>query len=202
MKNVAVFFHPFKKFQQTSAKEWEATHFLIWYRIYHDGRFITTSAGKPRRHLGVTPNAPHFIALAEALADPCFDRFDNPMQTICLIPLHKTVHLRLQSHLLGMPEPKVENEGYGSIVKSALRFVDRKRTVSMCAEKDSSLRKALPKGDVFERESGVSGTHKVDAALAAEIEYCCNRAVDRHREHLLRLSKPDDDDLLFDDLPF
>ena len=190
MKNVAVFFHPFKQFNQLSINKWEASHFLIRYRIYHDGSYITTHTGKQRRHLGVSPNSPHFIAMAEALADPCFDRFDSPHITISLISMHNAVHQRIQRHLLGHSEPSSSGDSsYNKIAASALQFVDRSRTVSLCADKGSSLRRNLPNGDVFNKEPGIVADEKVKASIAADIEFCCNRAVDRHREHLLRIAE-------------
>jgi hypothetical protein len=189
MKNVAVFSHPFKKYAQVDKDKWEATHFLVWYRIYHDGQYVTTSIGKPRRHLGISPNSPHFMAIAEALADPCFDRFDSPHITISIISLHKPIHQRIQGYLLGQPDPKTSiDQSYQRMVKSCCQLIDKKRTVSMCADKGSSLRRVLPSGDVFDHAQTIVSNQTVGASTAREIEFCCNRAIDRHREHLLRLN--------------
>jgi hypothetical protein len=207
MKNVAVFFHPFKKYEQVAERKWVASHFINWYRIYHDGKFIVTHIGRPRRHLGISPNSPHYLAMAEALRDPCFDRFDNPLNTICLMSMHKPVHLRIQSYLLGNQETINPNdESFQKIAKTGLGMIDRNRTVPLCAEKGSLLRQLLPNGDVFENASTVVSDQIANASVAANIEFCCNRAIDRHREHLMRLNNLFSEEQSLeedcDDLPF
>lgn len=197
MRYVAVFFHPFKKFEKISKDKWKATHFRCWYKIYSGGVFIADHLGKIRSHTGISPNTPHFIAMAEALCDPCFDRFDDSHTTICLVPNHDSIHLRLQSHLLGRALEADPVDGYGKTAKSALALIDRKRTVSMHAEKGSKLRSLLPnRNTIFDYEPWIKSDQGAFKWQAALIDDCCARATDRHRDHLLRVSK------LSDPLPF
>lgn len=190
MRTVAVFFHPFKKYEKISDNKFKVTHFRIWYTIHCEGVFVASYLGNPRSHTGITPNSTHFIAMAEALCDPCLDRFDDAHTSICLVNNHTPIHQRLQRYLLNGPESLTDDE-YGKTVNIALRFIDRKRTASMHAEPGSKIRAIWPFAKtIFEQDSWVKSNEDAPRWKSHMIDTFCTKAVNRHREHLLRLHKP------------